>query len=164
MRLYEINQRIEELTEEMLFIDTETGEIQTDDEKFNELQELVAQQEDKLEDIFLYIKNLASDIDALKAERDSFDKRIKRKTKQMERLLDWTTMLQKGKTFETDKVRVKYRKSQKVEIKDESLIPEKYIKFKTTKSPDKTAIKDVLKNGGYVEGAVLVERFNPNIE
>ena len=92
MRLYEINQRIEELTEEMLFIDTETGEIKTDDEKFNELQELVAQQEDKLEDIFLYIKNLASDIDALKTERDSFDKRIKRKTREMDRLLDWTTI------------------------------------------------------------------------
>lgn len=164
MRLYEINQRIEELTEEMLFIDTETGEIQTDEEKFNELQELVAQQEDKLEDIFLYIKNLASDIDALKAERDSFDKRIKRKTKQMERLLDWTTAIQKGKTFETDKVRVKYRKSQKVEIKDESLIPDKFLKVKTTSTPDKTLIKKVLKDGGYVEGAVLVERFNPNIE
>lgn len=164
MRLYEINQRIEELTEGMLFIDTETGEIQTDEEKFNELQELVAQQEDKLEDIFLYIKNLASDIDALKAERDSFDKRIKRKTKQMERLLDWTTAIQKGKTFETDKVRVKYRRSQKVEIRNELLIPGQYMNYKTISSPDRKAIKEVLKNGGYVEGAVLVERFNPNIE
>lgn len=160
MKLYEVNQRIEELSEQM--VDIETGEI--NEEIFAELTELVEEKEDRLESIFLHIKNLASDITALKVERDSFDKRIKRKTKQMERLLDWTTMLQKGKTFETDKVRVKYRKSQKVEIKDESLIPEKYIKFKTTKSPDKTAIKDVLKNGGYVEGAVLVERFNPNIE
>lgn len=160
MRLYEVNQRIEELSEQM--VDIETGEI--NEEIFAELTELVEEKEDRLESIFLHIKNLASDITALKVERDSFDKRIKRKTKEMDRLLDWTTMLQKGKTFETDKVRVKYRRSQKVEIKDESLIPEKYIKFKTTKSPDKTAIKDVLKNGGYVEGAVLVERFNPNIE
>ena len=160
MRLYEVNQRIEELSEQM--VDIETGEI--NEEIFAELTELVEEKEDRLESIFLHIKNLASDITALKVERDSFDKRIKRKTREMDRLLDWTTMLQKGKTFETDKVRVKYRRSQKVEIKDESLIPEKYIKFKTTKSPDKTAIKDVLKNGGYVEGAVLVERFNPNIE
>ena len=160
MKLYEVNQRIEELSEQM--VDIETGEI--NEEIFAELTELVEEKEDRLESIFLHIKNLASDITALKVERDSFDKRIKRKTREMDRLLDWTTMLQKGKTFETDKVRVKYRKSQKVEIKDESLIPEKYIKFKTTKSPDKTAIKDVLKNGGYVEGAVLVERFNPNIE
>ena len=160
MRLYEINQRIEELSEQM--VDIETGEI--NEEIFAELTELVEEKEDRLESIFLHIKNLASDITALKVERDSFDKRIKRKTREMDRLLDWTTMLQRGKTFETDKVRVKYRRSQKVEIKDESLIPEKYIKFKTTKSPDKTAIKEVLKNGGYVEGAVLVERFNPNIE
>ena len=160
MKLYEVNQRIEELSEQM--VDIETGEI--NEEIFAELTELVEEKEDRLESIFLHIKNLASDITALKVERDSFDKRIKRKTREMDRLLDWTTMLQKGKPFETDKVRVKYRKSQKVEIKDESLIPEKYIKFKTTKSPDKTAIKDVLKNGGYVEGAVLVERFNPNIE
>lgn len=160
MKLYEVNQRIEELSEQM--VDIETGEI--NEEIFAELTELVEEKEDRLESIFLHIKNLASDITALKVERDSFDKRIKRKTREMDRLLDWTTMLQKGKTFETDKVRVKYRRSQKVEIKDESLIPEKYIKFKTTKSPDKTAIKDVLRNGGYVEGAVLVERFNPNIE
>lgn len=160
MKLYEVNQRIEELSEQM--VDIETGEI--NEEIFVELTELVEEKEDRLESIFLHIKNLASDITALKVERDSFDKRIKRKTREMDRLLDWTTTLQKGKTFETDKVRVKYRRSQKVEIKNESLIPEKYIKFKTTKSPDKTAIKDVLKNGGYVEGAVLVERFNPNIE
>ena len=160
MKLYEVNHRIEELSEQM--VDIETGEI--NEEIFAELTELVEEKEDRLESIFLHIKNLASDITALKVERDSFDKRIKRKTREMDRLLDWTTMLQKGKTFETDKVRVKYRRSQKVEIKNESLIPEKYIKFKTTKSPDKTAIKDVLRNGGYVEGAVLVERFNPNIE
>ena len=160
MKLYAVSQRIEELSEQM--VDIETGEI--NEEIFAELTELVEEKEDRLESIFLHIKNLASDITALKVERDSFDKRIKRKTREMDRLLDWTTMLQKGKTFETDKVRVKYRRSQKVEIKDESLIPEKYIKFKTTKSPDKTAIKDVLRNGGYVEGAVLVERFNPNIE
>ena len=160
MKLYAVSQRIEELSEQM--VDIETGEI--NEEIFAELTELVEEKEDRLESIFLHIKNLASDITALKVERDSFDKRIKRKTREMDRLLDWTTMLQKGKTFETDKVRVKYRRSQKVEIKDESLIPEKYIKFKTTKSPDKKAIKEVLKNGGYVEGAVLVERFNPNIE
>ena len=160
MKLYAVSQRIEELSEQM--VDIETGEI--NEEIFAELTELVEEKEDRLESIFLHIKNLASDITALKVERDSFDKRIKRKAKEMDRLLDWTTMLQKGKTFETDKVRVKYRRSQKVEIKDESLIPEKFLKVKTTSTPDKTLIKKVLKDGGYVEGAVLVDRFNPNIE
>lgn len=160
MKLYEVNQRIEELSEQM--VDIETGEI--NEEIFAELTELVEEKEDRLESIFLHIKNLASDITALKVERDSFDKRIKRKTREMDRLLDWTTMLQNGKTFETDKVRVKYRRSQKVEIKNELLIPGQYMTYKTTSSPDKKAIKEVLKNGGYVEGAVLVERFNPNIE
>ena len=160
MKLYAVSQRIEELSEQM--VDIETGEI--NEEIFAELTELVEEKEDRLEGIFLHIKNLASDITALKVERDSFDKRIKRKTREMDRLLDWTTMLQKGKTFETDKVRVKYRKSQKVEIRNELLIPGQYMTYKTTSSPDRKAIKEVLKNGGYVEGAVLVERFNPNIE
>ena len=104
MKLYAVSQRIEELSEQM--VDIETGEI--NEEIFAELTELVEEKEDRLESIFLHIKNLASDITALKVERDSFDKRIKRKTREMDRLLDWTTMLQKGKTFETDKVRVKY--------------------------------------------------------
>ena len=160
MKLYAVSQRIEELSEQM--VDIETGEI--NEEIFAELTELVEEKEDRLESIFLHIKNLASDITALKVERDSFDKRIKRKTREMDRLLDWTTMLQKGKTFETDRVRVKYRRSQKVEIRNELLIPGQYMTYKTTSSPDRKAIKEVLKNGGYVEGAVLVERFNPNIE
>lgn len=44
-----------------------------------------------------------------------------------------------------------------VEVYDESLIPAKYIVEKITKSPDKKAIKEALKNGENIQGFTLVE-------
>ena len=55
----------------------------------------------------------------------------------------------------------KLRKSQSIEIKDESLIDEKYIRTVEKKSPDKKAIKDALKNGENVAGAVI--KYNNNL-
>lgn len=43
-----------------------------------------------------------------------------------------------------------------VNIVDENLLPEAYLKVKITKSPDKTAIKKILKDGQEVPGAVLI--------
>jgi len=50
-----------------------------------------------------------------------------------------------------------------VVIKDESLIPECYRRVKMTSSPDKTWIKEALKDGVEVEGAELVKEHTLQI-
>lgn len=57
-----------------------------------------------------------------------------------------------------------YRRSEAVEVFDESLIPEDYIKISVKKAPDKTAIKAILKSGGEVAGCVLRENRNLQIK
>jgi hypothetical protein len=52
------------------------------------------------------------------------------------------------------------RKSQAVEIIDQEKLPKDMFKVKTTATPDKTAIKAVIKSGKEVAGAMVVDRRN----
>ena len=55
------------------------------------------------------------------------------------------------------------RKSTKVEVIDEKLIPEEYFNIKVDKSVDKTALKEVLKSK-EIPGVKLTTGFNLNIQ
>jgi len=48
--------------------------------------------------------------------------------------------------LETNLYKISYRKSESVEIINEEMIPQEFMKEKTTVAPDKTAIKEALKN------------------
>lgn len=63
------------------------------------------------------------------------------------------------KSVETVSNKFTIRKSERVIILDEEIIPIEYIKIKTTVSADKTAIKEAIKNGATIEGAT-VESFS----
>lgn len=65
--------------------------------------------------------------------------------------------------IETDVAKLSFRKSQSVEITDEKLIPETYKKKKVIENVDKMALKEALKTGLMVDGAVLVEKNNLQI-
>lgn len=47
--------------------------------------------------------------------------------------------------------------SKQVEVTDEALLPDDFVRVKTTVSPDKVAIAKALKDGKEVTGAVLVD-------
>ena len=59
---------------------------------------------------------------------------------------------------------VSYRRSESIDVYDETAIPEQYMTIKVTKSPDKTAIKAYIKGGGTVSGAKLTEKMNLQIK
>lgn len=69
--------------------------------------------------------------------------------------------------FGIDKVEVptlklSFRRSEAVNITDESIIPNKYLK--TTVSVDKAKLKKALKDGEVIEGAVIKENQNLQIK
>ena len=64
--------------------------------------------------------------------------------------------------FESTKNKITFRKSQSVEIYDESLIDMGFMKVKY--EPDKTKIKESLKKGENVEGCELVTKTNIQIK
>ena len=153
MNLFEIDQAI------MSLIDEETGEVK-DYEAFASLQ---MDKDTKVENTALYIKNLLSDAEQLKAEKMSFAKRQQQAEAKAEYLKSFLDTFLAGEKFSSTKVNVTYRKSSSVDVIDISKIPEKYLKF-ADPTADKTAINAALKNGEVIEGAKIVEKNNIQIK
>lgn len=66
--------------------------------------------------------------------------------------------------LKTPLLKINFRKSESVEIEDLALLDSNYIKVVTTKTADKVAIKDAIKSGENVQGAVLVTNQNLQIK
>jgi hypothetical protein len=66
--------------------------------------------------------------------------------------------------IETATLRLSFRKSQSVEILDETIIPEDYVDTKMTTTISKTRIKEALKEGKVVPGASLSTNQNLQIK
>ena len=150
--LYEIDAQIMEC------VDFETGEI-IDETK---LQALQLEFDEKVEGIALWIKNLLAEAKMIKEEKDNLAARQKSCENKAESLKKYLSSALGGEKFKTAKVSISYRKSESVEVEDVSLLGDDYLKFKP--EPDKTKIKDALKNGIALEGVTLVEKNNIQIK
>lgn len=142
--------------------DPDTGEVIGIDEA--KLEALTQAREEKLENTILWVKNLESDLVALKAERDAFDKRIKQTSKLIDSLKHYLTFSLKGEKFSTAKCQITFRNSEQVVIPDETKLPKKWMTKTIAYKPDKTAIKSALKSGFKVRGAELMTKLNPQIK
>ena len=152
--LYEINKAILET------IDEETGEIID----FEALEQLQMEREKKLENVALFVKNLEVDALAYKTEKEAFEERQKSAEKKAERLKEYLATALNGQKFETAKCSVSFRKSEQLQVADESLIPKEYMVEKVTYQPDKKLLKEVFKAGKSVEGCQLINKLNVNIK
>ena len=152
--LYEIDQAILEC------VDFETGEI-VDQEK---LDGLIMERSAKIESVALWVKNLESDAVAYKAEKEAFAQREKQATDKAKRLKEWLAKVCEGEKFSTAKCAVSFRTSESVAIAEGTVIPDEYMRTKTTSEPDKTAIKYALKTGVEIVGCQIVTKFNANIK
>lgn len=161
MNLYEINLAIEKAFDEA--IDPETGEILSEN-ALAYLDELEMARDTKIENIGCWIKNLDAEAEALKREKQAFADRQKRAEKKSASLRRYLSSVLDGQKFQTEKVAISFRKSESVQIDDESKIPAEYIKQKIETAPDKTAIKKAIKAGLIIEGAELVEGKNIQIK
>ena len=147
MNLYDINQALIDTIE--MGVDVETGEIlegQNLDDKINQLSMVL---DEKMENIACYVKNLTSDIEALKTEEDNLKKRRKSKENQikyLKRYLSNFMQLNDIPKFETSKCKVSFRKSVSTEVIDQDKIPKSLIKTKTEKTVDKLGLKQFLQN------------------
>lgn len=151
MKLYEIDEQIASLIDE-------DGCI-TDEEKFNDLQ--MARSE-KIENVGLYVKNLRADVDAYKNEIKAFQERKEQAEHKIESLENWLQGALDGARLKTDRIQISYRKSTRVEIADDAVIPEEFLKITTT--PNKVEIKKYLKQGFKIDGVELQEHKNMSIK
>ncbi len=148
--LYEINQ-------EMLdCIDQETGEI-IDVERLTALQ---MDFDEKIHNIALWIKNLRSDAEAFKKEKEFFSEREKRAKAKEEQLKTLLSNALNGSKFSDNQVEITFRSSKQVQINNIARIPREFLRVKTETEPDKTKISAALKQGGSIDGCCLVENKN----
>lgn len=156
MNLYDIEYEI------MNCVDPETGEII--DEK--RLDALHMEREKKIENILLWIKNLKSEADAIKAEEKALADRRKTDERKADSLTEYVKNVLDGRKFQTARVSVSYRKSEAVVVDDMELMLEVSDDYLTYKDPEpnKSKIKAALKNGLPVPGCHLEERQNMTIK
>lgn len=158
--LYEIDQAI------MDCIDMETGEI-IDPALLDALQ---MERTQKLEGVACWIKNLEADADAYKAEKDAFAAREKAARNKADSLKRYLTEALQGEKLITTKAAVSFRKSEAIEIPNEEHFviwaSGEHNDLLTWKepTPNKTAIKQALKNGILVPGVRIVEKQNIQIK
>lgn len=101
---------------------------------------------------------LADEISALQARKKSTENRADRIGKY---LADY--LLANGRdTFKSSKVAMSFRRSEVVEVADETLIPDAYKSYEVKVS--KSDIKTAIKAGQAVSGAQLVERKNLQVK
>ena len=152
--LYEIDQEI------MQCLDMETGEI-IDPERLSALQ---MERTSKIENVALWIKNLQADANAYKAEKDAFAEREKKALAKVDSLKKWLATACDGQKFNTWRCSVTFRKSERVEVLDETKIPQELLKATCIVQPDKAAIKEALRAGEIIDGCALVTQYNPTIK
>jgi hypothetical protein len=150
--LYEIDEEI------LNCVDMETGEI-IDVERLGQLQ---LARDDKVEGIALWIKNLLSDVDAIKSEEEKLAQRRKANENKAKNLKEYLSKFLNGQKFKTPKVSISYRKSESVEVTDLSKLDDDYLKF-AEPTVDKTKVKKALKAGTVLQGVSLVENQNIQI-
>ena len=151
MTLYEIQEQIKNAIE--LGFDPETGEILD----ASALEQLQMDRDEKIENICLYIKDLAAEATAIKAEESALADRRKASERKGESLKRYLQAMLDGQKWKSSKAVVSYRKTQSVIVDNLDEIPNDFMRIKTTSEPDKVAIKDALKAGTEVAGCHLEE-------
>lgn len=153
--LYELAKAIRDFD---LEIDEETGEILN----AAELDALELERSEKIENIALWIKNLRADAEAYKREKESFAQKQKVAENKAERLREYLTSALDGEKYKSDRVTISYRKSAAVSVVDAGQIPVELWRLRS--EPDKAKIREKLKAGEDVPGAVLEETTSLQIK
>lgn len=156
--LYEIDADI------MNCVDEETGEI-LDFETLNALQ---MERDAKIEGVALCIKQLNAEAALIREEEKALAERRKKKEIKAERLKVWLEEVLKGQAFETPKVSLGWRKSERLIIARDVLDLAEYLKKEGYSSCvkygemtlDKAVITSYIKKGVEIPGVYLSKRQN----
>lgn len=164
MKLYELDEEIliAERAIEEYAIEHE-GDI-TDCPFEKVLGDLTESKDEKILNLCVWIKNMISDSEAIKAEIKTLTLRKKALENKASRVKDYVSnSIEKGKKLSNSKVAISWRKSKSVLVAcDADLLPKEYQKIKI--ETDKTALKDALKAGTEIDFCSIEENSNLQIE
>lgn len=159
--LYEINQAYLDLLNK---VDPETGEVLFSDEDIDSIAE---EYEQKADNIACLIKDKEATIKARKSEMESLKERNEREQKQVDylkRYLLQSLRLRNVKKLETVRNVIRMRNTVSVQVENDAVIPEQYIRTKVTSEPNKAEIGKALKEGIMIPGCALLEKTSITIK
>lgn len=163
MRLLEISAAILEVLEKGFTTIEETGEVfETED-----LDQLDMAFEEKVDGIAYYIKNCEASAKAMKDEAKMLMERAKKHEQRADKLKKYlleALSVRGMKKLETVKNKITTRKSTRVDIIDQDMLPKKYFAKKVEFTPDKKLIKETLEAGKNVKGAELETRITLQVK
>jgi len=163
MTLYEINEEITNCVKinDSEAVDTTTGEVISIDY----LEHLEMAKDEKIENIVKFYKNLLAEHEAYKKESDRLGKLAKTSKNKAEQLKAYLGYCLQGEKFNSaDGLhKVSFRRTESVDITDLKIIPETYLRYKDPEA-DKNAIKEAIKSGVEINGAVLIEKQSVTIK
>lgn len=157
--LYEINAELMKLWDAA--VDPETGEVNED--LLADFEILQMEKDQKVENIALWIKNLRSDADQMKAEAKILTERAAVANNKAERLKAYIEQALQGEKFQTPRVNISYRTSSSVEVTDINRVPPEFLRLKDPEV-DKTAVKAAFKEGQEVPGCELMPKRSMQIK
>lgn len=164
MSLYEISSRYKGFLD---FIEENESELDFDSVN-DTLLSIEGEFDDKAINVAKFIRNLELDAEAIKyAERDMKERRerIEKKADKLREYLK-NEMGAVGKTKISSPwfvIAIKNNPESTV-ITDQSLLPTKFIVEKVSYTHDKTAIKNAIKDGETIDGAMLVKSTRIDIK
>ena len=123
------------------------------------MEGLTGELSDKVVNVAMHIKNLKSELEGLKIAKAEFDRR----TKSIQSNIDFYTVYLETHMLtnsileaKNEYAEVKFRKlPDVVNILSEAAVPDNYCTVKITRTPDKKAIKESLKQGENISFATL---------
>ena len=161
MNLYEINRDLQNMI--LSAIDAD-GVIQEGFEA--DIDELFKAKEEKLLNCAKYIKNEMAFVKMLKEEEDA----LKTRRKAIENRIEWMkkyvlSNVEAGEKVQDSQATISTRKSESVEILNETLIPKELCShIPESWKVDKMAVKKAIKAGNEIEGVKVVQNLNLTIK
>lgn len=166
IELYKLDEQLEFLNRLILISDEDDQENEELKKEITfQLESLQIQRNDKIKNIIRFIKNRIG----LKDRIDLEINRLKKRKNSLENLISWMNsylknFLSDGEKWEAVEGRIRWRKSKSVDITNEALIPECYLRIKKVVEPNKILIKEDLEAGANIPGVALIEKNNMSIE
>jgi len=154
MKLYEIDRAILEC------VDGETGEVID----LDRLNQLTMDRRSKIDNIICWYKQLIAEAMAIENEIKTLKERQNQKINKSESLKLWLSDILNGAKFESSRNCVTWRKSDEVNITDETKIPTEYRVEKNEIVISKADIKKAIKDGITIAGVELIFKNNIQIK
>ena len=165
MKLYEVNQLIAEIFEQL--VNPETGEVIPDEALLAQLDSLQMTRSGIMEHLAKLVLNTRADIAALKEEEQRLKERRAKCERKAERLMSILDRECAGEKTDCGVATVCYRKTTKVEVDDDAtavtwLIDNGHTQCYKVPAPEisKTEVKKLLAAGAEIPGVALVQDYS----